>query len=139
MDELAVRVEWNGKVLRVLDPISMLGCKLQLVAHLPQGNRRDVMHLRTLLPCVRGFLTEFLHQVERGEIPARHWLNAASHVLKLTTDERAKKIGRKYQINWTEILPLAAITKSRDEKIRRFHELQLRQGYRKPKGISTGL
>ena len=136
-DALAVRVEWNGKVLRVLDPISLLRCKLELVARVPQENRRDVMHLRTLLPCVRAFLTEFLQQVERGEIPARHWLNAANQVLKLTTESRAKKIGQKHHINWTDILPLAAISKSRDAKVRRFHEQQLQQGYTRSKGIST--
>ena len=37
-------------------------------------------------------LNEFLQRVERGEIPARHWLGAANQVLKLTTDHRARKI-----------------------------------------------
>ena len=137
VDALAVRVEWNGKVLRVLDPISLLGCKLELVTRVPQQNRRDVLHLRTLVPCVRAFLNEFLQQVDRGEIPARHWLNAANQVLKLTTDSRAKKLGRKHQIHWTEILPLAPISKSRDEKVRRFCQQQLQRGYRESKGISN--
>jgi hypothetical protein len=34
-----------------------------------------------------------------------------------------------------EILPLTAIAKSQDEKIRRFREQQLEQGYQKSKGI----
>jgi hypothetical protein len=45
-------------------------------------------------------------------------------------------MARKHEINWTEILPLTEIAKSRDEKIRRFREQQLEQGYRKSKGIS---
>ena len=45
-----------------------------------------------LLPCVRAFLGEFLQQVERSEIPAKHWLGAANQVLKLTTSQRARKI-----------------------------------------------
>ena len=56
-------------------------------------------------------------------------------MLKLTTDHRARKIAAKYQINWMEILPLTTIAKSQNEKIRRFQEQQLEQGYKKSKGI----
>jgi hypothetical protein len=136
VDALAVEAEWNGKAIRVIDPISLLACKLDLTATVSQEKRQDVAHLRILLPCVRAFLNEFLQQVERGEIPARHWLGAANQVLKLTTSNRARKIASKHQINWSEILPLTAIAKSQNEKIRRFREQQLEQGYRKSKGIS---
>ena len=136
VDALAVQTEWNGKAIRVLDPISLLACKLELVASVPQEKRRDVVHLKILLPCVRAFLNEFLQRVERGEIPARHWLGAANQVLKLTTDHRARKIAGQHQINWPEILPLTAIAKSQNDKIRRFREQQLEQGYKKSKGIS---
>jgi hypothetical protein len=136
VDALAIQAEWNGKSIRVLDPISLLACKLELVASVPQQKRQDVAHLKILVPCVRAFLNEFLQRVERGEIPARHWLGAAKQVLKLTTDHRARKIADKHQINWPEILPLTAIAKSQDEKIRRFREQQLEQGYKKSKGIS---
>jgi hypothetical protein len=136
VDELAVQTEWNGKTIRVIDPISLLACKLELVTSVPQVKRHDVPHLKILLPCVRAFLDEFLQRVERGELPARHWLGAANQVLKLTTDQRAKKIGAKHLINWPEILPLTAIAKSQNEKIKRFREQQLEQGYKKSKGIS---
>lgn len=136
VDELAVKAEWDGKTIRVLDPISLLACKLELAASVPQEKRHDVAHLRILLPCVRSFLSEFLQQVEGGQIPARHWLGAANQVLKLTTNHRARKITSKHQINWPEILPLTAIAKSQHEKIRRFREQQLEQGYKKSKRIS---
>ena len=135
VDALAVLAEWNGKIIRVLDPISLLACKLELVASVPQQKRQDVAHLKILVPCVRAFLNEFLQRVEHGEIPARHWLGAANQVLKLTTDHRARKIASKHQINWPEILPLTAIAKSQDEKIKRFQEQQLEQGYKKFKVI----
>jgi hypothetical protein len=32
VDALAVQAKWNGKTIRVLDPISLLACKLELVA-----------------------------------------------------------------------------------------------------------
>jgi hypothetical protein len=136
VDALAVEAEWNGKAIRVIDPISLLACKLDLTATVSQEKRQDVVHLRILLHCVRAFLNEFLQQVERGEIPARHWLGAANQVLKLTTNNRARKIASKHQINWSEILPLTAIAKSQNEKIRRFREQQLEQGYKKSKGSS---
>jgi protoheme ferro-lyase len=88
-----------------------------------------------LLPCVRAFLGEFLQQVERSEIPAKHWLGAANQVLKLTTSQRARKIADKHQINWRQILPLNAIAKSQNEKIKRFREQQLEQGYQKSKAV----
>lgn len=136
VDELAVRSEWDGKTIRVLDPISLLACKLELLTTVSQEKRHDLEHLKVLLLCVRAFLGEFLHRVEQGELPARHWLGAANQVLKLTTDHRARKIASKHQINWTEILPLNAIASSRNEKVRRFQEQQLDQGYKKSKGIS---
>ena len=135
VDELAVQSEWDGKTIRVLDPISLLACKLELAATVSQKNRHDLEHLKILLPCVRAFLGEFLQRVEHGELPAKHWLGAAHQVLKLTTNHRARKISSKHQINWRDILPLTAIAKSQQEKIRRFREQQLEQGYKKSKGI----
>lgn len=135
VDALAVQAEWNGKTIRVLDPISLLACKLELVASVSQEKRRDAAHLKILLPCVRAFLNEFLQQVERNEIPAKHWLGAVNRVLKLTTAKRARKIASKHQIIWPEILPLTIIAKSQNEKIKRFREQQLEQGYKKSKGV----
>lgn len=136
VDALAIQAVCDGKALRVMDPISLLACKLELVATVPQEKRRDVTHLKMLLPCVHGFLAEFLQRVELGEVPARDWLGAVNRVRKLTTDNRARKIAQKHRINWTEILPLTAIAISQDKKIKRFQEQQLEQGFKKSKGIS---
>jgi hypothetical protein len=65
----AIQVDWGGIPIRVLDPISLLACKLELAAPVPQDRRRDVPHLKILLPCVRAFLGELLHQVELGSYP----------------------------------------------------------------------
>jgi len=132
----AIQVEWGGKTIRVLDPISLLACKLELAATVSQEKRRDVAHLKILLPCVRGFLGELLEQVELGQLRARDWLKVANQAWKLTTTQRARKIGGKHQIHWPEILPLAGIAKSEHEKVRRFREQQLEQGYKRTKGIS---
>ena len=96
----------------------------------------QAVNLKILLPCVRAFLGELLQQVELGQLPARDWLKVANQVLKLTTNHRARKIASKHQLNWPDMLPLSAIAKSQHEKIRRFQEQQLEQGYKTSKGIS---
>jgi len=52
METPAIQAEWEGKTIRVLDPVSLLACKLELAATVSQEKRRDVVHLRILLPCV---------------------------------------------------------------------------------------
>jgi hypothetical protein len=136
VDARAIQAAWNGKIIRVIDPISLLACKMELVARVSQEKRRDGIHLKVLLPCVRAFLREFLQQVEDGQVPARHWLSAVNQVLKLTTSQRARKIAKKHQINWGEILPLSAIGRSQNEKIRRFQQQQLKGGFRNSTGVS---
>lgn len=131
-----IEAQWENKVIRVLDPVSLLASKLELAATVPQGQRRDVAHLKILVACIRAFLRELLQQVEVGQLLARDWLKVANQTLKLTTSHRAQRIAGKFQINWSGILPLDAITQSKDEKIRRFQEQQLQQGHGKSGGIS---
>ncbi len=132
----AIETEWEGNTIRVLDPVSLLACKLELAATVSQEKRADVWHLKILLPCVRCFLGDILRQVELGHLPARDWLKVANQVLKLTTSLRARKLGAKHQILWQEILPLSVIVKSHDEQIQRFQRQQLEHGYKRSKGIS---
>jgi len=129
VEDLAIEAKWSGKMIRVLDPISLLASKLELVSTVPQTGRNDVTHLKILVPCVRAFLDDLLQQVEQKQIPARSWLSAAKHTLKLTTNHRAMKMGKKHQINWNETLPYNAIVKSKDEKIKRFWELQIKREF----------
>jgi len=131
-----VQAQWEQQTIRVLDPVSLLACKLELAATVPQAKRQDVTHLKILLPCVRSFLGELLHQVETGQLQARDWLKVANQILKLSTSLRAQKIADRFQIDWSGVLPLAAIARSKDEKIRRFQKQQLQRGYKKSGGIS---
>lgn len=125
VEATAIEAEWNGISIRVLDPISLLASKLALVAKIAQTGRRDVLHLRILLPCVRGFLAELLREVDAGRIPAAHWLGAVNRVIKLTKMRRARKIADEHRIDWGSILPMAAIEQCTHQKVRRFRELQL--------------
>lgn len=129
-EETAVEAEWNGLTIRVMDPISLLASKLELVAKVSQENRRDALHVVILRPCVREFLKEFLAEVEAGHVPAAHWLGAVNHVLKLTTTRRARGFAEKHQVDWAGILPSAAIDRCTHPKVRRFRDLQLGKGFR---------
>jgi hypothetical protein len=131
IDTPAIQAVWNGKTIRVLDPISLLAGKLELAATVQQKDRQDVAHLKILLPCVRAFLDEVLRQVDLGQLPAKDWLKIVNQVLKLTTSHRAQRIASKHQINWPDILPLPSIAKSQNEKITRFREKQLNRGSQK--------
>lgn len=124
VEDTAIDIQFEGKWLRVLDPISLLASKLALVADVPQEGRHDGRHLRILIPCVRRFLEELLHEVNREEVPARHWLNVVRFLLKFTATKRARKIGSELGIDWNDTLPWAAIAGSEDEKLRRFLENQ---------------
>lgn len=122
IEETAINVEWEERRLRVIDPISLFAAKLELVATVAQDNRQDAHHLRIMTHCVRRFLEGLLGEVDRGEIPSRHWLNAVGYVRKITTTKRASKISKKLNLDWQSALPWTAIEVSNNPKIRRFYE-----------------
>lgn len=125
VDALALEAKWEDKTIRVLDPVSLLASKLELAATVSQTGRNDGLHLKILFYCVRAFLADLLQRVEVKEVPARNWLLAANQVLKLTTNRRAQKLGEKYSIDWSGILPGEAIAKSPDEKVKKFYDQQM--------------
>jgi hypothetical protein len=91
-DALAFEVQFDRKIVWVLNPISLLVSKLELVATVPQKDRRDVLHLKMLIPCIRAYLNEFLQEVENGNMVVRKWLDSANRVLQLTTRARARRL-----------------------------------------------
>lgn len=125
IDSLAIEAEWAGRQIRVLDPISLLIGKVELALTIPQAKRRDEEHVRMLVPCVRGFLREFLAEVEQGRLPAKGWLGAVTKIIELSTSTRGRKAGRKLGIDWRLILPLSEINRSGHAKIVQFREKQL--------------
>lgn len=125
LDALAVEAEWAGRQIRVLDPISLLVCKVELALTLPQQNRRDGEHVGILVHCVRGFLREFLAGVHSGDLPAKGWLGAVNKIVKLSKSARGRKAVTRFGINWVETLPLPEIEQSPQTKIVEFREKQL--------------
>lgn len=137
MQTPAIQAQWEDKAIRVLDPVSLLACKIQLAGTLSQEKRHDVLHLKILVHCVRSFLRDILEEVDLGRLPARYWLNVAKQVSKLTNSARARKLATKHSIDWHQILPFDAIQRSHDKQIGRFLLEQSPQIPRRSKGISS--
>lgn len=129
VETLAVGAEWSGQQIRVLDPISLLVCKVNLALTVSQENRQDIEHLKILCFCVRGFLREVLREVELGNIPAKGWLGAVNKVMKLAKSTHGRKAAKQFEITWSEIPPRAEIAGSQNEKITQFREKQLARGF----------
>lgn len=129
VDALAVVTEFGGQQIRVLDPISLLACKVNLALTVPQKDRQDVEHLKILIYCVRGFLRELLREVERNHLPVKGWLGAVNKLAKLAKSTQGCKVAGKFGVSWSEILPLPEIAKARNEKIISFREQQLARAF----------
>jgi hypothetical protein len=129
VDALAVVTEFGGHQIRVLDPISLLCCKVNLALTVPQKDRQDVEHLKILIHCVRGFLRELLREVERGNLPAKGWLGAVNKLAKLGKSTQGRKAAEKFGVSWPDVLPLTEIAKARNEKIISFRENQLGRAF----------
>ena len=125
VETLAISAEWGGRQIRVLDPISLLVCKVNLALTVSQEKRQDVEHLKILIVCVRGFLREILHEVECGRIPAKGWLGAVNKLMKLARSTRGRSSARKFEVDWSDMLPQTEIARCKNEKIVSFREKQL--------------
>ena len=62
VETLAVEAEWAGRKIRVLDPVSLLASKIELAATVPQEKRRDVDHLKILVPVSALFCGSFWNE-----------------------------------------------------------------------------
>jgi hypothetical protein len=111
-DRSAAEYEVLGRRVRVLDPVSLLSCKLHLALKVNQKERRDVDHLQIMLLCVRAFLRETLSGAEAEAMPARGWLGAVERVLHLSESALGKKAIRDLDVDWSQALPLAEIGSS---------------------------
>jgi hypothetical protein len=129
VDEMAVGAELSGQQIRVLDPISLLLCKVNLALTVSQANRQDVEHLTILIHCVRGFLRDALQAVENSHAPAKGWLGAVNKLSKLAKSTHGRQAAKKFGVRWAEMLPLAEIARAKNEKIISFRENQMVRGF----------
>jgi len=127
VSKFSVERELDGIKLRVLDPVSLLLCKANLALTVDQKDRRDVVHLRMLVVCVRAFLRETLAGVEAGELPVRGWLGAVERVLKLAESSIGKKAALKLGIMWRGALPEKEIAANKRRLVVQFRRVRLPQ------------
>ncbi|MBI5772208.1 MAG: hypothetical protein HZA89_00515 [Verrucomicrobia bacterium] len=127
INKFAVTHEYAGRLVRVMDVISLLACKLNLAFTVDQADRRDTEHAKISLICVRAFLREILQGVEAGALPARGWLGAAERVLKLAESTTGRKAARQLGLNWRQALPEAEVIASPHRRIARFCQTRLPQ------------
>jgi hypothetical protein len=125
VDALAVGAEFGDRKIRVLDPISLLLCKVDLALTVRQKDRQDVAHLKILFYCVRGFLRNVLQAVESGNAPAKGWLGAVNRVMRLIKSNVGRQAAKKFEIHWPDILPLDEIKRCKNANIAAFREKQL--------------
>lgn len=122
IEKLAITHDFSGKLIRVIDPVSLLACKLDLALTADQTGRRDADHVRILMLCTRAFLRETLRGVSAGELPVRGWLGATERVLKLAESKLGRRAVQKLNLNWREAFPLLEIGASRNRPITRFRQ-----------------
>ncbi len=78
VDALAIEAQFQDQKIRVLDPVSLQRCKVNLALTVDQKRRQDIAHLKIMFLCVRGFLRELLQEVERGNLYLRCWLGSVN-------------------------------------------------------------
>lgn len=127
IEKWAVTSTHKGKLVRIVDPISLLICKINLALTVSQSGRQDGRHALILGICTRAFLRESLKGVENGELPVRGWLGAVERVLKFSESKLGRKAIRKLGIDWQTVLPQSQISESRNEVVVRFREKRLPQ------------
>lgn len=136
VEKLAVEHDYFGQPVRVMDPISLLACKLTLALTVNQSKRRDADHARILLLCVRAFLRETLRGVEGGELPARGWLGAAERLFKIADSKTGRNAALKLKFQWPQVLPEKEVAASKHRLIARFREKRLPQWREKVQKLS---
>jgi hypothetical protein len=124
LETTAADVEFHGKRLRVIDPISLSASKLDLSMTVDQDGRQDVRHLKILVICVRAFLREMLALVDGGGLAAG-WLGAINQMRKIATSTKGRGAKKRLAVDWSQFLPRAQIEAAKNEKIVRFREMQL--------------
>ena len=136
--KMAIEHLYQGRLVRVLDPISVLCCKTYMALKVDQKERRDGDHARIMVLCVRAFLRETLRGVESGELPPRGWLGAIERVLKLAESSIGRNVVRHLGLDWTEVLPEAEIAASPHGAAVQLREKRLPQWRRKVKPSLPG-
>jgi hypothetical protein len=116
-------VELGGKTYRTLSPITLLRGKLanyvELPQHTPAQERNDIKHLRILVLCVAGYLTQAHEHVERGRFTERSLVKLLEETLQIVTGKHALKAAQAERIDFRKCFP-PSVTDSSLLKVQNF-------------------
>lgn len=102
-------VELDGKLYRVLTPVILLKAKLANVIDLPQerpgGARTDLEHVKILVPCIVGYLTDAHQRGVEGILTDRGLINLFEETLKVVTSENAQRVSSLHKLDLFECFP----------------------------------
>ena len=78
-----------------------------------------------MLLCVHGFLSELVAAEEAGQLPGRDCVNLLEEALALATSPSGEEAWRKHHIDWTTVLPVAALAKVTHARLQNFRDKRL--------------
>jgi len=99
--------------VKVIDPITLLKCKIQNLLTLDQKTptvRHDERHVKLSTCCIRAFIAQTATN-EKDEKATRHALNLIEAVRELTKTKAAKQVAKEHGIVWSNCIPLDIIEK----------------------------
>lgn len=102
-----IKLGANKALVRVPDPVILLSCKIANLATLSQTNpvRNDHKHVQILMCCIRALIGTRIQK----ETPPHDVLKIIARFNKTIATKDARKVTKKYQLDWESCLPLDLI------------------------------
>jgi len=103
-------VELDGRRYCTLTPVVLLKAKLANVIDFPQdragARRNDLVHVKILVPCVAGYLTDAHQHGIDGILTERGVTNLLERTLDVVASDNARRVSARYGLGFLECLPL---------------------------------
>ena len=104
-------VKLDDRPYRTLSPITLLKAKLANFIEIPQGaleqTRNDLKHLKILIPCIAGYVTEAHERTVKGDLAERGLVNLLEETLELVTSDYAQRVSQSERLDFIQCFPLA--------------------------------
>ncbi len=125
IEKTAITTELKGKIVRLIDPISLLKSKGYMALRINQESRNDVAHLRIMVFCVRAYLRFVMKRVLVEELNARGWFKMVEVIMAFSESEDGRNLAWRHSIDWTNVLPLREIESAEGKQFEVFREKRL--------------
>lgn len=102
-------VKLDDKPYRTLSPVTLLKAKLANLVEMPQTEpgltRNDLKHVRILVPCIAGYLSEAHERCLGGTLSERGLANLFEETVQVVTSEYAQQVRRTEQLDLLQCFP----------------------------------